>query len=339
MKKNLFILMFCCAAAQLMAFPIIEPNGFIWEYDYEYNDDQPDNICPLYARRHYTYDEQGRVTRYEQWEQWYSFVVDSIPSAIFEYTYGPYGMLTRVVNSYNESNHAYYQSSKWEYFYDENGLLSRFNSYKKTSLDTYHIYAYNDDNQLIRETQYNSFGQITINEAFTYDSLGHLVELSSTRLGHVYYTYDDAGNLIQEENWLGDGPASRSTYTYDADGRMITFFSQRNINGEGLVDICTGEYVYNEHGDLIREFGHSFVVEFMEDWDISYSYEYDAQGRMTRYENENGYYLYSYSETEPTAVENTSADKPLKVMQDGRVLIRRGNRWYDTMGRPAEKPY
>lgn len=156
--------MFCCAAAQLMAFPIIEPNGFIWEY--EYLTESPNS---LYARRHYTYDEQGRVTRYEQW---YSYDVDSIPSAIFEYTYGPYGMLTRVVSAYSESKHAYYQSGKWKYFYDENG-----------------------------------------------------------------------------------------------------------------------------------------------------------------------YYLYSYSEAEPTAVENTSVNKPMKVMQDGRVLIRRGNRWYDTMGRPAEKPY
>lgn len=342
MKKIIYSLMICFAAVlQISAIPIIQPDSVVWEYDYE-----KENPNFPYTQRHYDYDEQGRVTLIEQSRS--TTDEDGTPyfgmPTRFEYTYGPYGMLTRVIRAYNESKREYYQSTKWEYIYNSDGLLTRFNSYRKTSLDTYHLYFYNDSKQLIRETQYNNIGQVTINETFAYDSLGRISELNSTMSGHVYFTYDADGNEIQTDTYYDDVLTLRLYHTYDAEGHELTFLRQENVNGQGLVDYSTGEYTYNEHGDLIREKVHFYVtsdgIYRNDDWDLVYSYQYDGLGRMTRYENEEHYYIYSYDIEYPLALKNTSveADIPVKILKDGRVLIQKGGYLYDALGRPVARP-
>ncbi|MBR5293702.1 MAG: hypothetical protein IKU31_02930 [Oscillospiraceae bacterium] len=138
--------------------------------------------------------------------------------------------------------------------------------------------------------------------ADSYDSFGNLVcslyysdgELTSEHR----FSYDARGNRIRETNWDHTGlislPISRTDYTYDDRGRVLTTTYRNGLGFKTGGDTFTyddeantifwnGTYdtqtrYLNENGDLIR------VVTFSEPagMEIETLYEYDELGRNTK---------------------------------------------------------
>ena len=149
---------------------------------------------------------------------------------------------------------------------------------------------------------------ITTGETFTdrwtyaYDSFGnqiHSCGYSEGKLEVEYKrTYDAHHNITTSETWDHTGligfPRARSSYTYDAQGRLLTC-TTRNVFGiktnsstytyddESRSVSYTGEYDtqtqwLNENGDLLRTVSHSSVGG----GDIETLYEYDELGQQTK---------------------------------------------------------
>ena len=158
--------------------------------------------------------------------------------------YNPVGEAAQYVNpdgqaiglSYNSqglvTGESFADRSSYSFTYDVHGNLLTAVSASGTIKFAYQDASNPDlltevsypDSQYLKFT-YNSIGQrtqsidqtgFTVND--TYDALGRLKELTDgTGKLVVQYTYDAAGNLVQED--MGNG--TRSVYTYDGDGDIL----------------------------------------------------------------------------------------------------------------------
>lgn len=177
----------------------------------------------------YVYDALGRLDKLQ----------DSTNATIVEYTYDPAGRLVSKLNANGTST---------TYAYDNAGQLLTIVNYAPGGVLENSRIAYTYDLLGRRATMTDGTGTTE----YGYDVLGQLtrVELPGGRL--ITYEYDDAGNrqrmvddgvetlyTVDDENQILK--AGSTSYTYDADGNLLT-----QTDGSG-----TTNYVFNDLNQLV----------------------------------------------------------------------------------------
>ncbi len=252
------------------------------------------------------YDEKGNLLR--------QTVVygDDTPSDTTTYTYNSKGYQTSSI--YQAGDYAY--TTQYTYDASNNLIAEKSTSNEGPGWDT--VYTYDAAGNCLTET-YSSYGNYTSKTVRTFNAAGRrLSEKSSTDFGDhdstasaMTYTYDAAGNLVKEVYslttvWDGQTNSSSYTcvYTHDANGNKLTDTTTYSdgstvklsftydANGNCLTETCvrTGNdgfswktsHSYDEQGNLIN------TVQQDEDGSVSYTYTYDANGNMTKWQSSEG---------------------------------------------------
>ena len=282
--------------------------GYNW-YQYDENGELTE-VCYYDADKNMTkqeYYENGMLQSY--WNQddagnWVGYNADGTP-----YDYD------NEVTAQTDSGVA---NENREDYYDENGelrqyALSQYDAegnvievcrYDKTdALVWYSVYSYDSKGNLSECTVYDKFDNILLNLTYAYDSSGNLIEqISETTVDgalahYLYYQceYDDAGNIVKEEEGDLEGAFARNLCTYDGTGNMTKLECYLKIEREWRLARynvysfdAAGNRVqkeYYEDGKLIRY----TVNEFDQQGNTVTSKVYNADGTL----NTNSLYKYN----------------------------------------------
>jgi RHS repeat-associated protein len=228
----------------------------------------------------YGYDGIGRLT---------SVVQDAVSGGLnllTQYTYDEVGDRMKQIDANNHAtSYAYDQRGRRtqralplgqseSYTYDANGnLLTRTDFNGKTT-----TYTYDAVNHLLSKTPDPSFHAPAVTYSYvrtqrismidstgtsnwSYDSNGHVTQITRPVFGTSFYTYDAAGNLKTLQ--LASSPIIIVNYTYDALNRMKTV--QETNTG-------TTSYTYDNVGNLQSVTYPNGVV---------HGYSYDTRNRLT----------------------------------------------------------
>lgn len=210
-------------------------------YELRYNDE---NI--LTYRSDYTYDEAGHLV------QWLNYdTVDDEVASRTTHIYDENGRLIKTATNYrNDIPGGYY-----DYTYDAKGHLASRSYTDMEGVNTWNnTYTCDDSGKIITGTisyplysndNHKQLGYYTL----SYDSEGRLLAQCWTEThGSIfvhddyYYTYDEAGHLIESQVMDDSGNIeSTVTYHYDSNGRLISI--------EDPAENATVTFIY-EHIEL-----------------------------------------------------------------------------------------
>ena len=136
---------------------------------------------------------------------------------------------------------------------------------------------------------------------YTYNSLNQLVRAKSTQLldgaiTTVEFEYDAANNVTREVRTEASGSASTTTYTYDADNKLLQV--------DGPAGVAT--LVYDTNGNLVAD-------------GLGAIYGYDKKGKLVRYSREKpgADYVYTYYANELRATKQSVAADAIRYYYDG----------------------
>ena len=187
----------------------------------------------------YTYDEYGRVTEYFQikddgsrgWENAYSYDENgnnteiNTGNGLYTMTYDDEGRMLSKVYAYKGE-----VRSETYYTYDENGYVVAEKCIERYSEEVTYTYEinYNDDYSEAIISQYKN-GEPNGTTYETYNAAGQVLtsEVYDTadnwKSGQTY-SYDDAGNLLQQGSYSSSETQADYTtyYTYDDKGLLIS---------------------------------------------------------------------------------------------------------------------
>ena len=257
---------------------------------YEYNDSgRAFSVARDDAERiDYTYDARGNLTRIAQGDNYVALTYnenDALTKAVYadgkEVNYA-YDSAMRVISV--TTNDGYVA----QYGYDEFGNLAYVTDADSDATPIAR-YEYNSLGQLISETSRN--GVTTI---YGFDVLGYITSITATRgseadgdyevLSSIAYEYDSRGNVKQKTESTGTW-----TYVYDYASQLkdAIFVS----NDESVCASRTEHYEYDDVGNRI-----SITIDGVERLcefdnmnrlldDGEFSYEYDANGSLTKKTN------------------------------------------------------
>jgi len=161
--------------------------------------------------------------------------------------------------------------------YDEEGRLVA-DGYQQVAIDDEPLiqttYEYDAADNQVGISSLGSSGAVQAETTNTFDEDGNLLtvavdqDLDGTADHGVDRTYDEQGNLLTEQGWgAGDSANWSATYTYDADGHLLTDVQDGTVH----------EYTYDERGLLVaksaRPSSEAEVSELI-------TYSYDEEGRL-----------------------------------------------------------
>lgn len=157
------------------------------------------------------------------------------------------------------------QASEWETEMESAWLLT-----EKVSGDRKWVYEYNDQGDLICQTEYEDAVAKSWTE-YTYDGRRPTLAVYYIRgmeENRTKYTYD--GDTVRTVTYDSEDPIDWATYTVDANGRVI----------KELIGPYTIDYTYDEKGRLLERtsYDSESVVATSES-----SWEYDADGKLLRH--------------------------------------------------------
>lgn len=187
----------------------------------------------------YTYDEYGRVTEYFQikddgsrgWVNVYSYDENgnnteiNTGNGLYTMTYDDEGRMLSQVYAYKGE-----VGSETYYTYDENGYViaeKRIERYSEEVTYTYEI-DYNDDYSEAIISQYKN-GEPNGTTYETYNLAGQVLtsqvyDTADNWKSGQTYSYDDAGNLLQQGSYSSSETQAdyMTIYTYDEKGLLIS---------------------------------------------------------------------------------------------------------------------
>lgn len=207
-------------------------------YELRYNDENT-----ITYRIDYTYDEAGHLVELLN----YDTVDDQVASRTTR-TYDKNGRLIKVATNHrNDIPGGYY-----DYTYDANGHIASRSYTDTDGVNTWNnTYTCDDSGKIITGTisfplysndNHKQLGYYTL----SYDSEGRLLAQCWTETHRsifvhddYYYTYDEAGHLIESQEMDNDGNIeSTVTYHYDSSGRLISI--------EDSADNATVTFIYEQ---------------------------------------------------------------------------------------------
>ncbi len=143
-----------------------------------------------------------------------------------------------------------------ERIYNENGYVSKETYYYAKLKRPQTVKNYNDIGQIIDETNYDNFNEITDKKEYVYNSYGQLSEekayIGSTAIDTTTrYSYNDKGLLVQSVVYKRATTSVKSTvnYTYDSQERLI---DKEIYNSVGNLEEKIS-YTYNNAGFLTNK--------------------------------------------------------------------------------------
>lgn len=160
--------------------------------------------------------------------------------------------------------------------YDNRGnLLERLicsdgNEYK-------YSFSYDAHNNMIEEIREG----YRIQYSYVYDENGNILEktehVGTMTHEHWKYTYDEMGKLAERECDGGIGDLMKEVYTYNDNGILQECVCY-HISG-AMMERTT----YYESGQISGKYEYEYVYDMDTFGDLRYVYEYDEQGRQTKY--------------------------------------------------------
>jgi YD repeat-containing protein len=213
---------------------ITQPDGSGSQYFYNAQGEVTQSIDALGSSTYYTYDSHG----------WLILRLNPDGTSI-AYGYDPSGNLTSVTDA----------SGTITMTYDGANNLTRI----VYSNGQFLAYTYNAGEQLTQMVDQSGF-----TENYTYNNLGQFFEVTDAN-GNliVSYSYDLGGRLVGEVH----GNGTYTTYTYDADGNVLSLV---NFAPSGSIN-SSFAYTYNALN----------LVTSMTTAGGTTTYGYDADGRLT----------------------------------------------------------
>lgn len=171
------------------------------------------------------------------------------------------------------------------YTYNPNGTLasgysSELNRLYGVGSDRNLMFSYDGDGK-ISQIQY---GNITAIITPAYDEAGRLataVAQYNTKAYDYTYTYNEAGQLVSNNNFHEYGYNYTYDYTYDAEGRLVQLVQSYE---SGYTYVNTTDYSYDEKGCLVSETTvYSYIITWNKKTEVSktetITYTNDEQGR------------------------------------------------------------
>lgn len=287
---------------------------------YSYSNNTVSVTSPLGHKSTAEYNPDGQITKYtDSTETTYeNYTATGKPAAISyqgdftktNYTYDADDNLINEKNNASSDNYSYTSTDKtssWlngnnvttNYSYDSNDNLTNVKSN-----DTDDTFAYNSLNQLVRSqnnnatttNSYDSVGHIVKQETtsgsilYNYDDRGFLTDITYPSDHKIHYNFDVMGRITDVTDWNNH----KTTYDYDKNNRIVktTHWNGSTENrtydkSEQLINISTKngdttidshDYTYDAEGNLTK--------------DNNQSYSYDSLNRLT-----SGLSTYQYSIT------------------------------------------
>ena len=187
----------------------------------------------------------------------------------------------KIENSWEEANLSGKVLSYKEISYEalerfgevEKGKRERRNGWKKDFV----IIFDEDGNQLEEVLFHSEFEAALRNSDFEYLKYGKHKDgyKSDENLMiryHTIFTYDENGNMIEENAYVDEGLNSKVKFEYDDDGNQIGFYTYQS---DGSLQL-KGTYKYDDDGNKI-EF-RRYIAEM--ESEFKKTYEYDDDGNM-----------------------------------------------------------
>ena len=161
--------------------------------------------------------------------------------------------------------------------------------------------SYNDNGAFVE-------GSDAVVYDYEFDDAGHLAQ---TICQAVYdgecvfeeiteYEYDESGNCVKRTETYNNELAYVYRYTYDAEGRQLTY-SMDSIDSNGNVSVTyTIEYIYNSKGQLVRETDGEY-------YGANYTYDSDGNCICTEYDS-GSITNYTYTKTSENLIVKEETD-------------------------------
>lgn len=234
-------------------------------------------------------DNNGNIIL-NKWYQFIDFV--NVHTAKIEYKYDENNRLIERTN-YQDYGWGMVKQFPLKYYYNDNGLLIKREQVSGWDdlLVEYSDYEYDDKGRLISETitdvageepgvkqkleySYNENDLVSKLSTMIVNAVGQLYESQKTE-----YSYDDAGNLVETNDFLNKGgvyqPAGRVKYVYDMsvseDNIVYPFNDLDKFDTAEMINLELNNHCHNK---VIRD---SIWVEFEGEWGLfdirDYGYE------------------------------------------------------------------
>lgn len=186
-----------------------------------------------------------------------------------------------------------------ELFYDEQGRINEIINHSASG-EGHISFTYSSDGLHLDITGNINGTSMQLGE-IDYDSAGHIIREADSMT--TTWTYNECGQLVEEERYQGDTFHSRYTWEYDEDGHntcriddnalyLTTHYYLRDENGRVVqayqeqedptnksivYTILEYRTTYNDHGDREKNYTYKSSAETWEEWDTVtfYFYEYD----------------------------------------------------------------
>ncbi|MBU5334084.1 hypothetical protein KQI61_17975 [Anaerocolumna aminovalerica] len=309
---------------QLIEKTMTSPNG-ISSYKYSYTNPFGPIDVNLYNngafinRQHYYYNTYGQVTQRDS--------ISSYCNSSLKLQYDTVGRLISIGTRVSYSNYFY---SSYKYTNDRLTQVQTDGQQSNSTEDKDNVtYEYYPDGKLKKITYPKLNDNSNLTTEYSYNPLGRMTSVinkkGSVVLSQFTYTYDANGNIIS----VNDGKTTK-TYVYDKLNRLIEI--QPQIGSKTI-------YTYDLRGNRRMEVGGNFNL----DLDISYSYDeenklqtvtkgttttsmkYYADGMRAKKETTSGYtnYVYDLSGKVVAEAEDSSSVTSNYVWGPDRVLVKK----------------
>lgn len=163
--------------------------------------------------------------------------------------------------------------------YDKEGKKVEEQFYKPNGKpDVKHTHKYDGKGDLVRiEAEWADFvGLFTGLNIYTYDNKGNLIEEETYDSEKFVYKYDEKGNLVERSQLFDEDKREKTLYKYDDEGNKIEAYI---YNSDEVLQFKS-TYMYDKKGNLVEEIrdhdSEGYTLE------IEYKYEYDSYGNWIR---------------------------------------------------------
>jgi YD repeat-containing protein len=256
----------------------------LWTYDdkglllehLEYDVERSNEIATFLVTvcDQWTYDQNGQPLLHEQYEadrlvSRESWVYDAQGNVLENHSWSNDGYEERssnTVNTYNEAGQLTAcvcdgedALSSWNYrsafTYDDAGNLIEEAATHESGETLTSTWSYDEAGKLLKSvTYYNMDGWVTCLTENIYDAKGQLTEEGYHEFyenelltgSNCFYTYDEAGNLVEEICTAEGGTPLRTAYEYDPQGNCTKI---TQYEGEAVISLL--KRTYDETGKLL----------------------------------------------------------------------------------------
>ncbi|MBW4612250.1 MAG: hypothetical protein KME21_03030 [Desmonostoc vinosum HA7617-LM4] len=243
----------------------------------------------------YTYNSQGQLL-----SKSFDDDADGQPENASIYTYDANSNLVSFLDFiYDDDNNQQISDGIYNTYDDKGNLTASdpYGPYGEFNNGFVYNYTYDAKSRVIASSFAvdNASGEINIlsNTTITYDANGSLL-ISDTEPTYegggesfISNTYDAKGRLTNTSEYNAferPGGITNSTYSYDAEGNLISITSETANDSGGLYVRTTLNYTYDPEGNLISEnyWEGSFEGVLFSSYNIKYTYDAEAMTQFIR---------------------------------------------------------